>query len=442
MSSRNSGSERSRVRVKVHRNKYDENGQRIPHVHKHHTENQKFVQHSDGKISKKTDTSTYDTGVTVDPITTSDLTFEMFENPNFSTKKQKPTKASYQRYTRRRTKVNTVGKIKHFDDSSDEGTIFTELEPKFEAPVIKYGHKFSGKGMFDTTTASSASTIESLPTTTDVVSRDINTPTPDQTNVPRTSQSFTSFMGTDLAKITQFTQLPEDPENPRKREFDKSDPFKVAPPNYNSKDLYPEGRGIPTHSDEIIDPEQAYRWIYRKQVTSLNDIGDDNLEVIENDNNSNTNSGSFFGDSYIKSNAFSPRNSVSSRSPKKIEDESTKTETQTATYSSAYLQYNEQYTSNKEQPESQVITEVKETNDPLTTVSELISATAGSAEYVEARTGEQNAENYVEQTKSDHKFDSHVEMSDDETIEEEEEEEEDDYDEEEEEENVIEDEEI
>lgn len=431
MSYRNSGSERSKIRVKVPRKKYDENGNEIPHVHHHHSENKKIVKHSDGRISRKTETSTYDTGITVDPMTTSDITYEMFDKMN-QKPKEKPTKVSHQRYTRDRTKVNTVGKIKHFQyDSSDEDKLFTQLDPDYEAPVIKYNNIFVGKGHFDTVTTSSASTIESAASTQEVVSRDLSTPSPDQTKEPRTSQSFTSFIGAENAQITQFTSLPDDSDNPRPRAFDKSDPFKVVD-DRDTKLLYPEGRGIPTHSFDSSQYEDPFNWLYKGRVTSLNDINNDNA-----DDNTSNNSGSFLGDAYIKGNAFSPRkSSSSSRSVKeKQRSESNTTTSTTEDVSSEYLNYNGNLQSVSSNMESLHSPEPKQRNQnvdqklvSMTTVSELISATQGSADYVEAtRSDDKRAEKYVEATKS---MDSHVEMPDDEL--EEEDEEEDDYEDEEE----------
>ncbi|EAY06589.1 hypothetical protein TVAG_069590 [Trichomonas vaginalis G3] len=241
-----------KVRVRVQRRKYDSNGNEIPHNHQHSS-----TKDSNNSTTTNQTTNTL-TSQTLVPATTNDLT-----TLNLNTQNQLPEKQSNVRLTRRRKKVNTVGKKKHFEEIDEDGN-FTEIdENTYEPALIRYNSRFVGKGPFDSTTYTE-STIETGAEQT--METEV-----EKTAVPRTTQSFTSFVGTALAHESRTGEEEDSEAEVQKyvpRDFDT---FGLAEDRDLSY-LYPK-------------PEQKKpnaEWLKKEQPAKLNQFSaKDDLEVIE-----------------------------------------------------------------------------------------------------------------------------------------------------------------
>ena len=276
---------RKRIKVRVHRTKTDDDGSKIEHQHRHHDHSSKIYLHKNGIVAPES----------IAPLSTGDKTLEELnssdlETINFLEKSSKTYKKSHQRYEHPRTKVNRATAKNAFEDSDDDKT-FTVLEEDFKPKFVGYSSKFAGKGVYDTTTIASSTTIDTRSTTSsysNVVTRDLNAPTTTQTThddvtgAPRTSQSFTSFVGESLAedttKITDTSVTP-DSEMYIAKEIKKvaPDPFGIVDEEFDYQKLYPSNRRQPTHSFDSSELKDPFDFVYNREITSIND----ELEVEE-----------------------------------------------------------------------------------------------------------------------------------------------------------------
>ena len=125
--------------------------------------------------------------------------------------------------------------------------------------------------------------------------------------------------------------------------------------------LYPQSRRMPTHSFDSADIVDPYEWMYNREISSIRD----QLEVEDADDYSNQNSFKTRGvqQSVLKQNVPKRRR----------HDSESNTRTNTSEINTTYLSY----------PHHEQLK-----TDGLTTVSELVSATQGSAQYVEHENGQ------------------------------------------------------
>ena len=357
-------SHHTRVRVRVQRKKVDENGRKIPHHHHGGYKRSKVLLHKDGYVAPESIVSDTSGAQTVDPLTTNDIDTQDYLMKN-NAEIQKPFKQNHYRFSRARTKVNRIHEKNAFKEEDDRE--FTCLEDDFQSPKIRYDNKFAGKGIYDTQTTESRTTLDTVSSSTNDL---FNLPTStsetpiDPTGAPRSSQTFTSFVGTTLANdqtvITRTNDGESDTLSQLERKLKNVDPFQTYPElEAQMQLLYPNSRRIPTHSFDSAELEDPYEWMYNKEITSIKDQLDvDDADDYANNQNSFKTRG--VQQSVLKQNV--PR--------RKRHDSESSSRTNTSEINTTYLQYNPQQT------------------DGLTTVSELVSATQGSAQYIEHENGQ------------------------------------------------------
>lgn len=259
MNNEKSSNGKVKVRVRVQRRKYDNNGQEIPHNHSHThtTESNNTINLNQPTNSMVTET------LSLVPATTNDLTTMKID--------EKQYKPSNVRITRRRKKVNTVSDRKPFKEVYEDRN-FTEInEDTYEPEHVKLNSRFLGKGPFDSTTVSNSEidtglSSDDLPIETQV----------DETAEPRTDQSFTSFVGPELAK---------DPRAEDEEESSDDDVKPYNPGRYVHYDTF----GANEQEDmsylypkEEAKPGKSSNWLKTKKPSKLDEVYVKNdLEVIE-----------------------------------------------------------------------------------------------------------------------------------------------------------------
>ena len=362
-------SQHSRVRIRVQRKKVDENGRKIPHHHRGGNKRSKVLLHKDGFVAPESIVSDSSEAQTVDPLTTNDIDTQDYLMKN-NAEIQKRFKQNHYRFTRARTKVNRIHEKNAFKEEDDRE--FTCLEDDFQSPKIRYDNKFAGRGVYDTTTTQSGTTLDTVSSTNELFNLPTSsTETPiDPTGAPRSTQTFTSFVGTTLANdhtiITRTDDGEGDSLSELERKLKNKDPFQTYPElEAEMQLLYPQSRRMPTHSFDSADIVDPYEWMYNREISSIRD----QLEVEDADDYSNQNSFKTRGvqQSVLKQNVPKRRR----------HDSESNTRTNTSEINTTYLSY----------PHHEQLK-----TDGLTTVSELVSATQGSAQYVE----HENGQAYVE----------------------------------------------
>lgn len=422
-----------KIKVRVARPKFDEFGNEIPHVHRH-SSSTKVYKHKNGRIRREESQEPSTDAQTLHPATTNDVT---------SLTVTEDRKDRYIRYKKDHSRQNKIHYAVKPESSSSDDEI-DDLKPE---KISRYS-RFLAKQPWDTLTSSNTyehvgrSTIESHTTTIETSDDDVEGP-------PRTSQSFTSFMGSTAAR-THTNTIDTDPSViPVHKGSILEDPFNIVNQE-DSQPLYPASRRIPTHtlcSDELRDPfdelfiskignvhlndEQksvlsdrlsapdhaaevkskkssinipTFRSVKRANAPSVSTTSSISMTTITNDPSSISLSGGFSQRSLRSRNAAWDSTSadgsskISNKLPKYrpveeevIEEVYKSISTDTKTHSSSSYDYEEEYSSEYENA-----TNPNQTDD-LTTVSALVTASnTQEGEFVEVSHTESGAVPYVE----------------------------------------------
>lgn len=399
-----STTESSKKRVRVPR-KLGPDGQPLPHRHEHKS---RVMKHSNGRIAPTTEYSETSNASEVFPATTYDVnsTISSVSITKTNDKQAKRDKKEHSRVKKwRRAHVDPLSVLPNnkplhiFENLKDLETIdssrgdpFRDLEKdkKFDPTMRK--SKFMGHGIADTTTYS-GSELESVdPDITTITYSDVE-------GGPRTSQSFTSFMGpsTTATTIPTTTTEPsvipiEKGEMTLKKKM-KLDPFNPPKNGIDCSQLYP-----PREENDLYS-----QFLAGKAVTLISDIVWDEPQEPEPDlkpepePEPQIEADTEFTSTYIE---VSDTSADFARVPINGSDEAPpsgafKVEPAPGSYYAEFVKAGgASYTAvaNNQNDNS-----VNLTNNDLTTVEEFVSATIGSAQFVEAGS-ETGAMTFVEVT--------------------------------------------
>ena len=350
--------EKKKIRVRVSRKKYDENGNLIPHHPK-----------------------------------TAELTTMQYEDKQYKQPKE--------RLLRKRRKKNTIHLEEIEDPEHDE---FDEVRGR----KINYFSKFMGKTGFDTITESN--TFDPIDTASSSYVPTLET-VEDKTGGPRTEQTFTSFVGTTIANDPSETSSGFGSDSWAPRPYVDREALKNPFPEIDEEELqklYPQSRKIPTHSFDSSAVEDPFSWIKHREISSINQVqintGDEDEFNNNNDNNKQNGRNRRRGDAsnmrnrglyYNDSDTFGKLNRLTKKPLKKMNlngahtiDNPTGTPTFVTIPSTNIIEQIEEEEEiievyNSLSTTSNTITSTSGTGTGAFTSGVLVSATIGSAEFKE-----------------------------------------------------------
>lgn len=360
-------SEKAKIRVRVHRKKYDENGNIIPHRHEHRRST-KVYKHRNGRIAREDKipfSFAAESVRTVNPDSLDTLT----EDP--------PKKKSYMRLKRVRTKVNYV-KYPEVKVNSDEE--FPELRNKIVPHEISHYNRFICRQPFVSDSYSSTLTPKSHDTTPKV-----ETTVSDVTGPPRLSQSFTSFMNsseaTTRADTTQSNHAEDKTNKDKSHVCDNTskDPFKYDAMK-ELPNLYPESKRGPLHKPDVEDSHSDF---YKNYTPKLIENVPSTSKFIQLDQALDDDYG--FQDELrrLQGNIHNPYVEAKIR---RYHD----------SRSQSYSSKAEEDASNQFESAKSFSNSGRFKNADIASAGQIATCSAGQADFVEASAADPYAENYIE----------------------------------------------